>query len=400
MLRKLAQEIAKSIGQIIDYAVLITDEFGMIIGTSDDITRLGTLHKASIEVIRSGKPKLHDILAADRLEVKPGYTTPILLANKVIGTVAIAGEPEDVGKFIFIVKKQVEILLQQEILLKASILHEQALQNLIQEISVFNPTSEDENLILNIGNELGYDLTHPRIAVIIDFYHFTDSTYEIYQKSSPQDAPEMIIQLIKVRAHNTIKDTFNLTEDICTPMANDKFVILHAITKDKSQKYILEQLITKCSKLESYLKELGIRVSIGIGSIADNLLEMRDSYKDAWSALTIGKKIYRQPLTFNIYDLYLEDLISNVSNHTSNKFVEITLNSLKKQPDWDELARTISAWCEASFNLSATSKNLHIHKNTLLYRLKKIEQISGYNLRIFKEAITLYLALKINILNH
>ena len=395
MLNELAQEITESIGEIIDHTVLITDEFGMIIGISDDIARLGTLHRASIDVIRSGKPRFHDILEANRLEVKPGYTAPILLATKIVGTVAIKGEPEDVGKFIFIVKKQVEILLQQEIFLKASILHEQALQNLIKEISVFNPTTGDENLILNIGNELGYDLTHPRIAVIIDFYHYDDFTYDIYQQAPLQDAPEMMIELIKVRAHNTIKGTFNSAEDICTSMAKDKFVVLHSITKDKSDKYILEQTIEKCTKLESYLMKIGVRVTIGIGSIANNLLEIRNTYKDAWSALTIGKKIYgQQPMIFNIYDLYLEELISNVNNHISNKFVVTTLNSLKKQPDWDELSRTISAWCEASFNLSTTSKILHIHKNTLLYRLKKIERISGYNLRIFKESVALYLALK------
>ncbi|HBW37522.1 MAG TPA: hypothetical protein DEF89_20405 [Desulfosporosinus sp.] len=400
VLKELAQEIAKSISEIIGYHLLITDEFGIIIGCSDDINRLETLHRASLEVIKSGKPKFHDLQEAQRLEVKPGYTAPIQLANKVVGTVAIGGEPEDVGKFISIVKKQVEILLRQEIILKSSLLRERALQNLIQEISVFDPDTKDEGLLIIRGQELGYNLTRPYIAIVIDLYQFSNITQEIYQHSSIEDSPEMMIQLMKIRVDNTIKNAFNSTEDISTSIANDKFVVLHAINQRQSENEIIAQVKKKCFELEINLQKLDTRATMGIGSVSGNISQLRNSYREAWRALTIGKRNNRLPMIFSINDLYLEELLSSVNKNISQKFVVNVLYSLQKQSDWDELSRTICVWCESGFSPINTSKNLDIHKNTLFYRLTKIEQISGFNLRNFRESITLYFAVKVQILNN
>ena len=400
MLKELAQEIARSISEIIGYNILITDEFGIIIGCSDDLTRLDTLHGASLEVIKSGKPKFHNIIEALRLGVKPGYTAPILLAKTVVGTVGIRGEPEDVGKFISIVKKQVEILLRQEIMLKSSLLRERALQNLIQEISVFDPDTNDESLLLIRGQELGYNLTRQYIAIVIDLYQFSNLTQEIYQHSSVEDSPEMIIQLMKIRVENLIKNAFNSTEDIATSMANDKFVVLHAILQKKSENEIISQVKKKCSELEVNLQKLDTRSTMGIGSVSGNISQLRNSYRDAWRALTIGKRINGLPMIFSINDLHLEELLSSVNINISRKYVLNILHKLHEQSDWDELSRTICIWCESGFSPIKTSKNLNIHKNTLFYRLTKIEQICGFNLRNFRESITLYLAVKIGILNN
>lgn len=400
MLKELAQEIVKSISEIIDYNILITDEFGIIIGCSDDLTRLDTLHRASLEVIKSAKPKFHNILEAQSLGVKPGYTAPIQLANKVVGTVGVRGEPEDVGKFIAIVKKQVEILLRQEIMLKSTILRERALQNLIQEISVFDSVNEDEGHLLIRGQELGYNLTRPYIAIVIDLYQFSSITQEIYQHATIEDSPEMIIQLMKIRVDNTIKNAFNSSEDISTSMANDKFVVLHAIMPRKSENEIIAQVKKKCFELEVNLQKLDTRATMGIGSVSGNISQLRNSYREAWRALTIGKKSNGLPMVFSINDLYLEELLSSVNYNISQKFVLNVLHNLQKQSDWDELSRTICVWCESEFSPINTSKNLDIHKNTLFYRLTKIEQISGFNLRNFRESITLYLAVKIDILNN
>lgn len=399
MLKELAQEIVKSISEIIGYNILITDERAVIIGCSDEIVRVGTLHEASLDVIKTGKPKFHNVQEAERLGVKPGYTATIQLAGKVVGTVGIAGEPKDVTKFILIVKKQVEILMHQEVLLKSSLVRERALQNLIQEISFFDPAVDDEGLLLTRGQELGYNLNCTYIAIVIDIYQFSNISQKIHEDALNGDSPEMIIQWIKIRVNNVIKNTFTFSDDICTPMANDKYVILHAIIKKRPVIDILTQVKRKCSELEVKLKELGIRTTMGIGSVAHNLLEVRNSYRDAWKALTIGKKLNGLPMIFCINDLYLEDLISSININVYNKFISNVLQNLQNHSDWDELIRTICTWCESGFSLIGTANKLRIHKNTLIYRLTKIEQISGYNLRNFRDSITLYIAVMANILN-
>ncbi|WP_308298822.1 helix-turn-helix domain-containing protein [Streptomyces sp. GESEQ-35] len=62
------------------------------------------------------------------------------------------------------------------------------------------------------------------------------------------------------------------------------------------------------------------------------------------------------------------------------------------QPDWPVLRDTITAWCESGFNLVRASAALHIHRNTVVYRMNKIEQITGRPLREHRTTMALYLA--------
>jgi carbohydrate diacid regulator len=56
------------------------------------------------------------------------------------------------------------------------------------------------------------------------------------------------------------------------------------------------------------------------------------------------------------------------------------------------LRLTILTWCESGYNLASASRTLHIHKNTLLYRLNKMERISGKSLKDYRHAFAVYLA--------
>jgi carbohydrate diacid regulator len=68
------------------------------------------------------------------------------------------------------------------------------------------------------------------------------------------------------------------------------------------------------------------------------------------------------------------------------------LTELRAQGDWEQLRNTLIAWCETGFNLVAASARLHIHRNTLVYRIAKIERITGRSLRDHAACITTYLA--------
>jgi len=67
------------------------------------------------------------------------------------------------------------------------------------------------------------------------------------------------------------------------------------------------------------------------------------------------------------------------------------LTALQEQPDWEDLSKTICAWCESGFNQKSAANLLFIHRNTLQYRLNKIHEISGIDLKNYKNAFMLYL---------
>ncbi len=74
------------------------------------------------------------------------------------------------------------------------------------------------------------------------------------------------------------------------------------------------------------------------------------------------------------------------------RLIGLTAANLRAQTDWPVLRDTITAWCESGFSLVRTSAALHIHRNTVVYRMNKIEQLTGRPLREHRTTMALYLA--------
>src|SRR5215813_712219 len=91
---ELAAEIADETTRILGHNVLITDEKANVIG-SGDVSRVGSIHEASVAVVESGVAESHDAKqAAALVGVLPGITMPIVLDGAVVGTVGITGSPD------------------------------------------------------------------------------------------------------------------------------------------------------------------------------------------------------------------------------------------------------------------------------------------------------------------
>ena len=393
MLKEVAQKIVKSTSEVIGYDVLITDDKGIVIGCCDE-SRLGTLHEASLSVIKMKRPESHCPEVAKMFRgVKPGITLPIELGGRIVGSVGVAmvDDPDVLYKYGMLVKKQTEILLREQIFMKSSVLRDQALSNLLQEICAFDPSGSDELLLLTRGQELGYDLKPPRIAIVIDLFQFASLTERI-QKEKEHQSPEIMIQLIKLDAINIIKHVIANRESIIAPVGADKFVVLHFLDYEYDEDKVYSDIRHKCLEIIELMEKQELSATIGVGSIANNTAQLGRSYKDAWQALTIGKRIRGKEKVFFIRDLCIEELLINANKKVSKKFIKNVLKSLAENTGGIEPLKTIKAWCESGFSPLRASKALNIHRNTLLYRINKLEEMSGMNLRDFKQALQLYLA--------
>jgi carbohydrate diacid regulator len=90
--------------------------------------------------------------------------------------------------------------------------------------------------------------------------------------------------------------------------------------------------------------------------------------------------------------LRAHQVLAAVGQRTRTRLVTLVAGQLVSQPDWPDLRRTLVAWCESGFNLVHTAQALHIHRNTLIYRLEKIERLTGTPWRDHRTSLTLYLA--------
>ena len=387
-----AQEIADRSTEIIGYNVLITDDAGMVIGSGDE-GRVGTFHEASLETLRRGVMTSHDIVAAKRLEgVKPGVTLPVVLENQTVGTVGITGNPDEVKRFGMVVKSQTEIMLRESLHLRIALLQEKALESLLQDIASYDPTIVEPVVLMARGEELGYDLNLRRVAVVVDLARFAELA-DSFKSEAGSGMPELELQSLKVGVLRTIKEVFSGDQDLATSIGTGKYGLLHDVWSAESSAAALEQTQKLChSLMESIKSRHDIDVNIGVGTLATSVSDLKMSYHDAWGALQLGKKLARHRRIFQASEFRVQELLLTASHSSRQSFLRALLEPLKEQADWADLRLTILAWCESGYNLASASRTLHVHKNTLHYRLDKIERIGGKSLRDYRHAFAIYLA--------
>jgi carbohydrate diacid regulator len=383
----LAQEIAGDTSEIIGFNVLITDRDGTVIG-SGDRTRVGSFHEASVEVIRTLRAATHNAEEARALHgVRPGITLPILLGDVALGTVGITGSPGQVRRFGLVVKRQTEILLQEAVLLRSRLLHERALEDLVRDIAYFDADVVDPDLISYRAVELGYDLAVTRVAVVVDVLARPGSD----AAGGPRQSTARLALL------QTIRATFTGNHDVVAAMPSDRFVVLHrTVPPGPADVPDGDDLRASCHRVVDEMRRRhGLTAAAGIGDTARSVAELHDSYQDASIAIRLGVRLAAEadrPVVSSIDDLRIHQMLATVGQRPRARFVHALTAELRDHGDWPVLRRTVVAWCESGFNLVQAAAALHIHRNTLIYRLDKIAQLTGKPVRDHRAALALYLA--------
>jgi carbohydrate diacid regulator len=384
MLEKVASKIAISTSEIIEYDVIITDENGIIIGASDK-ERLGIFHEASIPVIHNNRPLTIRLGYIDHFEgTRPGFTLPIELHGNVIGSIAITGERGKVEKYGLLVKKHAEIMLREEILLESSLISQQAQQQYLKDILAFDANQYSESLLKTRSFELGYELKPPFICIAVEIVNMKD----IYGERFNGESADFGLQRTKLSILKEIQSVFT-NGDLSTYIGEDKFIILH---KANNNPHI--QLTSACTDLLERLAAKKIKAIIGIGAAADTILEIKRSNREAWKLIEIGKKQKSAERVFQVNDYLLEILVRSMDSDVMG-MIKREMKQLLEADDWEDIAQTIKAWCDSGFNKVHTANSLHIHRNTLKYRMEKIEEITGVNIKDFRKMLYLYLGISL-----
>jgi len=108
----------------------------------------------------------------------------------------------------------------------------------------------------------------------------------------------------------------------------------------------------------------------------------------------LGKKICQKgERCFSASDIIMECALASIPLKKQKDFVEQILGKLTTHPDSDQLIETFCAWCDHSFKTNEAAKSLSLHRNTLLYRLKKLESITGLSPWNFKDCMKLAIAI-------
>ena len=231
-----------------------------------------------------------------------------------------------------------------------------------------------DNLLLvdiyNRAKKLHIDTEVRRVIFIIETKHEKDST-----------ALDNVRNLLGNRA-----------KDFVTAVDEKNIIVVKELEPNDGH-VELEKIAQNLYNLLTEEGEEG--VLIAYGTIVNDIKEVSKSYKEAKLALDVGKIFFSERNVIAYSALGIGRLIYQLPIPLCKMFIREIFEG--KSPDDldEETLTTINKFFENNLNVSETSRQLYIHRNTLVYRLDKLQKSTGLDLRVFEDAITFKIALMV-----
>ena len=146
---------------------------------------------------------------------------------------------------------------------------------------------------------------------------------------------------------------------------------------------------------QSIERDVGVRCVVGIGSPVMHLRELADRYKEAQTAIEVGKVFDTEKAVMSYDSLGIGRIIYQLPTTLCEMFLAEVFKKNPIESLDQETLYTINKFFENNLNVSETSRKLFVHRNTLVYRLEKIKKITGLDLREFDHAIVFKVALMV-----
>lgn len=334
---KLAQEIVNRMMKDIPYNINIMNEKGYIIASGKK-ERIGQLHIGAQQILKSQKIETKTMAQKCGDQGLPGVNMPISVDNHLVGVVGITGDPEKVKPLAALVKTTTELLLEREELSQVRAEYKRRFQKFLFEWSRVTEGIED-----NLG--LQTDAEHLHINIMI-----------------PRQAA-----LIKCRYQEAKKYSL-IPKDYLLNYSQDCQIFLIS-RKDNMQKLI------SWAKDNSY--------SLAIGNFEVNI---GNSIKQA-QRVTLYQRIFP-----NTRYCFYND-VSFLMQLLEIKIPEESLKKIEKVSEQEDLLKTVVCYVENNGAINQTAIQLHVHRNTLKYRMKRIKDMTGLNPENWNDLFKLYVAI-------
>ncbi|MDD7769819.1 PucR family transcriptional regulator [Suipraeoptans intestinalis] len=184
----------------------------------------------------------------------------------------------------------------------------------------------------------------------------------------------------------------NRTRDFVTAVDEKNIIVVKEVEAGDGH----AELDKVAQSLRTLLAEEGEEEAlIAYGTVVNDIKEVSKSYKEAKLALDVGKIFFGERNVIAYSTLGIGRLIYQLPIPLCKMFIREIFEG-KSPDDFDEETLvTINKFFENNLNVSETSRQLYIHRNTLVYRLDKLQKSTGLDLRVFEDAITFKIALMV-----
>ena len=350
MSNRLFQGIIRQMGEAAGHTVGVIDENGIVIACSD-LARVGENDSAVCE----------DLAYTSDTVVIDGCTFraigPMGSRDNII---FVSGEDEESARLCDVLAVSFTAIksLNEEKYDKATFIKNIILDNIL-------PSD-----IYVRSKELHFSSEESRIVIL---FKFLDRT-EVLPFN-------MIGQLFPDKEH-----------DLAISIAENEVALVKSVKKDVEIRDLEREMASVADTLRS---EFYANVVIGIGTVVTEVKDLARSYKEAQTAIEVGKVFDTEKNIISYENLGIGRLIYQLPTTLCEMFLQEVFKNGSLDALDRETLQTIQCFFENNLNVSETSRKLFVHRNTLVYRLEKIRKLTGLDLREFDHAITFKVALMV-----
>lgn len=225
---------------------------------------------------------------------------------------------------------------------------------------------------------------------------------EIYQQSKLLGIEEAVPRTVfLIETENGHKDVVvemlrqlygKNSYDFITAVDNEIIIFVKEL---REKNYAGEMMAVANMLVDMINVETMSKVRVGYGNPAADMKAVSRSYREAGLALEVGKLFYSDKTIVAYNMLGIGRLIYQLPPELCDIFLEEVFGGVAPEKLDEETLSTINKFLEMNLNLSETARQLHMHRNTLSYRLEKVEKLTGLDIRSFEDAMTFKLALMV-----
>ncbi len=203
---------------------------------------------------------------------------------------------------------------------------------------------------------------------------------------SPGKWRVLALQLLDGGPVQTLQDMLPLqARDVLVFMDPDTAALIMDVG-EMPEKAALEEYVQALR--DTLLSEAGCELAVGVSDPLHSKEALPDTWHQAQQALQLGRRFHPGQQLFYWNRMVVERLLSEVPADRLDQYHGLLFNRRTARLLSDEMLHTIETFLESNLNLSDTARKLYIHRNTLIYRLDKVLELTGLDLRTLDDALS------------
>lgn len=366
----LAESTARQIVQramgIINHSVNVMDSNGVIIASGNP-SRLFQRHEGAVLALTENRVVEIDAVTAAHLKgVRPGINLPFSFRSQQVGVIGISGEPTQVRAYAELVKMAAELMVEQAALLSQNQWEKRYREELANQLLQPQPASAS---LEAMAAYLGLDLQLPRIVWIVEL-------------QDPQ--PHLLRELLTELEHTQ-------REALLTITGFNEMILLRPASLVQGE-WSLKQECKQAQQLQSQLpSRFNLRLIIGGFFSGETGLHRSNLTARATQAMAQRLKLRHKTLFYQDYPL--PSLLCDLGEDWRAQELSRPWQILEASDEKGVLRSTLRHYFSRNCDQTQTATELHIHVNTLRYRLQRIEAITGLKINQLADALQLYIGM-------